>query len=72
MKDRKGIAVILVVALSLGGLSGCAAFEAVHMAWQGAVIARTLIDNIHVKAPPPPSQKAPADEAPEPDQHQGR
>jgi len=72
MKDRKGIAVILVVALFLAGLSGCAAFEAVHLAWQGAVIAGTLMDNIHVKAPPPPAQKAPANEAPEADQHQGR
>ena len=62
---QKAIALILAAALSLAGLSGCAAFEAAHMAWQGAVIAGTLMDNIHVKAPPPPSQQAPANEASE-------
>jgi uncharacterized protein YceK len=59
---KKGIAVILVVALSL---SGCAALDAAHMAWQGALIAGTLMDNIRVKAAPPPSQKAPSSEAAE-------
>lgn len=50
----KGIAVILVVALSLAGLSGCAALDAAHMAWQGMVI----LGDIKIPQSSAPKQQA--------------
>jgi len=52
-KKVKGIALSLVVLVALFGLSGCAALDAAHMAWKGAVIAGDLLSIPKVKAPAP-------------------
>jgi len=60
-KKVKVIALVVVVALF--GLSGCAALDAVHMAWQGALIAGDLLSIPKVKAPAPKQASEQSDPA---------